>query len=253
MLAFAAWTAIMVPPVYLSRFGRPNFNERATIFYWRWANRLIGMRTQVHGTPITERPALFVANHSSYLDVPVLGALVGGCFVAKREVLGWPVLGKMSLLQRTVFIERNPRRSIDERDDLSDRLANGERLILFPEGTSNDGNRVLPFKSALFNVAERTFDGANGADLKVQPVSVAYVGLDGTPLGRHLRPLLAWYGDMTLAPHFWTALGLGQLTIDVRFHDPVTISDYGDRKALAEACWRSVSSGVADALRGRSP
>ena len=115
------------------------------------------------------------------------------------------------------------------------RLENGDNLILFPEGTSSDGNAVLPFKSALFSVAQVE---PHGRPLLVQPVSLAYTRLDGMPVGRALRPYFAWYGDMTLAPHFWEVAGLGHTTVDVVFHSPVTIAGYESRKALADHCRR---------------
>lgn len=118
-------------------------------------------------------------------------------------------------------------------------------LILFPEGTSNDGNRVLPFKSAFFAAAE-------GA-LPVQPVSIAYTRLDGLPMQRAFRPFYAWYGGMTLADHLFAALGLGNPTVDVIFHPPVSIADFHDRKALANHCHDVINHGVALALAGRLP
>src|SRR3546814_20751956 len=129
------------------------------------------------------------------------------------------------------------------------RLEAGDDLVLFPEGTSGDGNRVLAFKSALFSVAERR---PQGEPLTVQPVSIAYTRLDGLPLGRYLRPFFAWYGDMELGPHLWHAIGLGRVTVMVEFHEPVTLDQFGSRKALSDHCHDVVSRGVAAALSGRA-
>ncbi len=129
-----------------------------------------------------------------------------------------------------------------------DRLEAGDNLFLFPEGTSNDGNGVLPFKSALFAVAALK---PRGAPLTVQPVSITYTALDGMPMGRALRPFYAWYGDMELPSHLWQALGLGRATVVVQFHDPVTLEDFASRKAMADHCYRKISEGVASALAGR--
>src|SRR3546814_8218171 len=103
------------------------------------------------------------------------------------------------------------------------RLEAGDDLVLFPEGTSGDGNRVLAFKSALFSVAERR---PQGEPLTVQPVSIAYTRLDGLPLGRYLRPFFAWYGDMELGHHLWHAIGLGRVTVMVEFHEPVRSEEH---------------------------
>src|SRR5262249_52946744 len=138
-----------------------------------------------------------------------------------------------------------------QRDQLAQRLDAGDNLILFPEGTSNDGNRSLPFRSALFGVAERATDGAEAVPLTVQPVSLAYVRLNGMPIGRSLRPFLAWYGDMELLAHLWQVAGLGRITVAVEFHPPVTIAQFASRKALSEHCQRAVAEGVAVAIAGR--
>ena len=185
-------------------------------------------------------PVLFAVNHISYLDITVLGSLLPVSFIAKREVANWPLFGWLARLQRSVFINRQARSTADQRDSIALRLAANEALILFPEGTSGDGNRVLPFKSALFSVANH---GATGP-VTVQPVSIAYTRLDGMPIGRRLRPLFAWYGSMALAPHLWTMLGLGTVEIVVEFHRPTTLAECGSRKLLAGYCHERVTAGM---------
>jgi lyso-ornithine lipid O-acyltransferase len=190
---------------------------------------------------------LFAANHISYLDITVFGSLIAGSFVAKTEVAGWPLFGWLARLQRSVFINRQVRSAAEHRDTIAARLAANEALILFPEGTSGDGNRVLPFKSALFSVANHRATGP----VTVQPVSIAYTRLDGMPIGRRLRPLFAWYGSMALAPHLWKVLGLGTVEVVVQFHPPTTLAECGSRKALARYCEELVAGGLASALSGR--
>jgi 1-acyl-sn-glycerol-3-phosphate acyltransferase len=133
-------------------------------------------------------------------------------------------------------------------DAINQRLAQGDALLLFPEGTSHDGNRVLPFKSALLGAAEARLAG--GAHVKVQPVSVAFTGLHGIPMGRENRPLFAWYGDMEMVPHLWEALLAGPLDVEVRFHEPLSL-DRMDRKALAAKAQEIVQAGQSEALAGR--
>ncbi len=216
--------------------------------YHRWVCRILGFHVRAKGEPIAARPALYVANHTSYLDIEVLGSLLEACFIAKTEVGGWPLFGWLAKLQQSVFVDRRVRSTADQRDAIRERLDRGDRLILFPEGTSGDGNRVLPFKSALFSVAD--YQG-KGGPLPVQPVSVAYTRLDGIPLGRLYRPFLAWYGDMDMASHLWAMLGLGVVTVEVTFHPAVTLADLGSRKALADHCYRAIAGGVASANAGR--
>ncbi|MBV9523053.1 MAG: 1-acyl-sn-glycerol-3-phosphate acyltransferase [Alphaproteobacteria bacterium] len=210
--------------------------------------RVLGFRVEVKGAVSERRPTLFVANHVSYLDITIFGGLIKGSFIAKAEVAGWPLFGRLARLQRTVFVERRRGQTAKSRDEIAERLAGRDNLILFPEGTSGDGNRVLPFRSGLFGAAAIE---VGGAPLAVQPVSIAYVRLNGMPMGRFFRPFFAWYGDMSMAPHLWTLLGLGTLTAAVEFHPVVTLAELGSRKALAEHCRRVIAAGMAAALSGR--
>ena len=245
---YLSWTALLLPLQIVAVAAGWRLAERLPVFYHRSCYRLLGLRVEVRGRMSTERPTLFVANHSSYADITVLGGLIPGCFIAKTEVADWPFFGVLAKLQRSVFIERQARRAADHRDAMQRRLDAGDNLILFPEGTSNDGNRVLPFKSALFSVAERK---AGGRPLTVQPVSIAYSQLDGTPLGYALRPRFAWYGDMDLAPHLARMVGLGKVTIVVEFHPTITVADCGSRRALAQRCRERIAAGIARALYGK--
>jgi 1-acyl-sn-glycerol-3-phosphate acyltransferase len=174
--------------------------------------------------------------------------LIASSFIAKTEVAGWPFFGWLAKLQRTVFVDRRVRSARLQRDAMTERLAVGDALILFPEGTSGDGNRVLPFKSALFGAVEE-MQGI--VPVEVQPVSIAYTRLDGIPLGRVLRPFFAWYGTVELAPHLWGMIGLGALEVVVQFHPPVSIADCGSRKSLARYCQARAAGGMAAALAGR--
>jgi len=228
-------------------------SERIPMLFHRNVLRLIGIRVRRKGHMSRHRPTIFVANHASYLDICVLGSLIPGSFVAKAEIANWPFFGLLAKLQRTVFIDRLRRTTGEQRNQLGERIAEGQNLILFPEGTSSDGNRVLPFRSALLGAAEppRGGDGANMPELQVQPVSVSYTKLDGCPLGYHLRPLVAWYGDMDLAPHLFSLAGLGRIEVVVEFHPVTTLAEQGNRKALTEYCYRQVAGGHAGQLAGR--
>jgi 1-acyl-sn-glycerol-3-phosphate acyltransferase len=218
------------------------------MWYHRQVCRIAGLKVERRGRQSRQRPTLYVINHVSYLDIEVVGSLIKGSFVAKAEVKSWPLFGLLARLQRSVFVERRAPKTAETRDEMGRRLESGENLMLFPEGTSGDGNRVLPFKSALFSVAERR---PKGQPLTVQAVSVAYAKLDGLPMGRYLRPYFAWYGDMDLFSHIWGAFGIGKVTAVVEFHPPVTFDQFGSRKAMAEYCQAQVQRGLTQALTGR--
>lgn len=249
MILYFGFTLLLLPvQIFSVAFNLP-LAKRLPYWYHRRCRRLIGLRVVRRGRQSREHPTLYVCNHVSYLDITVLGSLIQGSFVAKAEVADWPLFGTLAKLQRSVFVDRKRHNTAQGRDEMMRRLEAGDDLILFPEGTSGDGNRVLPFRSALFSVAEKR---PHGAPLNVQPVSVAYTLLDGFPMGRFLRPFFAWYGDMDLVSHMWQGMGLGRLTVVVEFHPPVTIDDFGSRKALADHCWEEVSHGISAALVGRS-
>jgi 1-acyl-sn-glycerol-3-phosphate acyltransferase len=228
--------------------GWRRFSLAFPLFYHRVVVRILGFRLNVRGRLSTESPTLFVTNHTSYLDIELFGATIPGSFVAKSEVKGWPLFGWLARLQRTVFVDRRVRSSATQRDSLAARLGDGDNVILFPEGTSSDGNRVRPFKSALFSAAEIR---VAGRPVTVQPVTIAYTALNGVPMGRDLRPRFAWYGDMELVGHLWTMAGLGTTDVTVAFHPPVTIDNFGTRKKLAEHCERVIAECLAAANSGR--
>lgn len=201
------------------------------------------MRLSIEGKPQTARPTLFVANHVSYLDIPVLGALIDGVFVAKADVAEWPVFGVVAKLTRTIFINRVGGEALKQRDEMLTRLSEGENLILFAEGTTTDGSRVAPFKSSLFSVAQRP---PPGVPLSVQPVSIAYVRYaDGTPLTGDLRALYCWFGNAHLGPHLFRVFGIRGAEVRVTFHAPIDPAAAGSRKELARLAHGAVSAGVA--------
>jgi len=243
--AAVALTAILLVPAVLSAalIGRvPGRLKRA---WHRGCCAIFGLQIRVHGSPVQRGATLYVGNHVSYLDIIVLGRVLNVPFVAKREVTGWPVIGLIGRLGQTMFVDRKAARSSGQRDALAQRLGAGERLILFAEGTSSSGDRVLPFKSTLFGALER--NPACGPVL-VQPVTIAYTRFrGGLAIGLAARPLYAWYGDMTLLPHIWSALGLPGAEVQVRFHAPVLASDFASRRELAHHAGREVTKGPAAA------
>ncbi len=204
--------------------------------------RTAGLRLKVSGVPRNEGPTLFVSNHCSYLDIPVVAREADATFVAKSEVARWPLFGQAARLTGTVFIQRVGAEAKAQGQQLLARLGRGENLMLFAEGTSTDGEGVAPFKSSLFGIAERV---PPEVDLRIQPVSITYArALDGTPLTGPRRELYCWYGDATMLPHLWRMLSLEGAEVEVRFLEPVA-PDGLDRKALARRTQAAVAGSVA--------
>lgn len=224
-------------------------------FFWGRFAAALGLDLRVVGelaSKSTHRPVIFVSNHSSWVDVPVVGAVLPGCFVAKNDIEGWPVVRTIARLGRTVFVSRQRGSTARERDAMQALLSSGDNLILFPEGTSSDGSRVLPFRSSFFAVAQaKGIDDPERRTL-IQPVSVVYDRLNGLPAGRSSRPVFAWYGDMDIASHFWRMTQHLDMRVTVLLHAPLEPATFPDRKSLSQAVWQTVANG-ASMLRQNRP
>jgi 1-acyl-sn-glycerol-3-phosphate acyltransferase len=253
LLALTPITLLLIPLQWVAVRMQLSLRKRIPPFYHRFWCRMLGTRVTVLGTP-AKGGVLITANHSGWLDILVLTSIQPVSFIAKEEINGWPLFGLFARLQETIFVRRSARSKVaTDRDRIRDRLLAGDTLVIFPEGTSTDGNRVRPFKSSLLGAAELPLgeDAAHHiTHPRVQPVSVAYVGLHGIPMGRENRPFFAWYGDMDLASHLWTAFGLGPIDVVVEFHRPLTVDEVGGRKELAAAAERQVRAGLVRALHG---
>jgi 1-acyl-sn-glycerol-3-phosphate acyltransferase len=249
LLLYLLWNFLSIPIQAILICLDLSWQESLPVIYHRVCVKLLGFKVIAHGRPLPNRPTLFVANHISYLDIMILGSLIKGSFIAKHEVNTWPFFGLLARLQRTVFINRRMTTISEQRNSLIKRLEAGDSLILFPEGTSSDGNHTLPFKSALFAIASVK---VNSESIMIQPVSLTCTALDDIPLGRFGRQYYAWYGDMDLLPHIWAVAGLGCLTVTVEFHSPLTLEQSESRKTLADSCWAVIAHAVANANAGRS-
>ena len=249
LVLFVVW--IVAVPGTIALFKICGFNTApGRVIFFRGLCRIFGIDVLVHGQPSCSRPLLIASNHISYLDILAFGAVAELEFVSRADLANWPVFGMLAKLGDTVFIERKRTRTADARDDMKKRLANHRSLIFFPEATSGDGNRMLPFKSALFNVAENM---AQEHSMTVQPAAIAYTRLNGLPTGFGWRSFFAWYGNMTLGSHVWRFLQLGKTTVEIVFLEPVAISEKIDRKALASATERAVRTGFNRLQSGRAP
>lgn len=241
----AATAAATVPAELLLRAVTLSNRPYLPIWFHRGLTRAMGVRIRTQGTPVRRGPVLFVANHISWSDIPVLGARIRGSFVAKADVAGWGPVGWLASFAHTVYVTRDQRSTTTaQRSAIAKRLRAGGSLILFPEGTNNDGTGVLPFKSALFSVV----DDVPG--LIVQPVTIAYTHIDGLPVMRCQLPDIAWVGDTELAPHALGFIGLGTITAQIIFHPPLDPTGFADRKLLARQCHQTILAGYLRLMRG---
>lgn len=210
--------------------------------------RILGIRVQTIGEMETGRPLLLATNHISWTDIHVLGSLGNVTFIAKSEVGRWPIIGRLSRLQGTIFVDRVRRATGEQVREVGERLSAGDAMVLFAEGTTADGNSILPFKSPLFAAAALA---SGSRPVVVQPVAIAYTRLHGLPMGRGFRRHAAWIGDQELLPHVVQLLREGAIDVEVRFGEPIAFHDVKDRKQAARMAENQVRGMMARALRSR--
>ena len=206
----------------------------------RLSLRLLGIRFRVRGRPMKGAGAI-VSNHSSWLDIFTLNAGTPVFFVAKAEVSGWAGINVLAKAAGTIFIERKSAEARRQQAMFEGRFAAGDRLLFFPEGTSSDGIRVLPFKTTLF----AAFFADNVRDnVEIQPVTVVYHAPEGADPRYY-----GWWGDMSFGTDLIKSLAtFPQGRAELIYHEPLVPAQFPDRKALAQACEAQVRQGLADAL-----
>lgn len=223
----------------LRRLGRTQAARGVPRVACRFMLAVIGLRCRVTGRAMTHRGAV-VANHAGWVDILTLRAFQDVTFVSKDDVANWPGIGAMARIVGTIFIRRDPKLAAAQQAELAGHIKNGERILVFPEGTSTDGCRVLPFKSTLF----QTFFDPDLAGVWVQPVTVVYTA----PEGQDPR-FYGWWGDMDFGPHFMRVLAsLRRGRVDIVFHEPLSVADFPSRKALATAAENAVRGGMNQVL-----
>jgi 1-acyl-sn-glycerol-3-phosphate acyltransferase len=251
VVAFALVTLPLMPVQWVAIALKRPLRRRIPVVYHRFVCRLLGVRVHLSGAPVRDRPLLIVANHSSWLDISVITSLAPVVFVAKSEIARWPFFGWLAKLQRSVFVERDRRHKTGAVNaEIAQRLAEGDPVLLFGEGTAGDGNRVLPFRTALIGAAGGVL-AERHERVWIQPLSIAYVSQQGIALGRHLRPRAAWYGKMKLVPHIGGIARTGAIDVSVTWGEPVAYDGAADRKELARTLEAAVRGATVAALRRR--
>lgn len=216
-----------------------------------WA---MGFRIHTVGHPSEKRPLLIASNHISWTDIEIMASRHDISFIAKSELSGWPVIGWLSRLQRPVYIERDrKRKSGEQASEIARRLAAREAIVLFPEGTTADGNMILPFKSSLFGAAAMAIAEGAAERVYVQPVAIVYTRIHGVPLGRQHRPIVSWIGDAALVPSLKPLLREGAFDVELHFGEPVEFTARTDRKEASRLVQAQVDRMMQSALRAPRP
>jgi 1-acyl-sn-glycerol-3-phosphate acyltransferase len=210
---------------------------------WHWIPRMfytlgaifVGLKITVIGTPATGRPTLMVSNHISWTDIVAIGAVADITYVAKKEVASWFFVGFMSTLQRSVYVDRTRRTDAGRTSsEMAKRLADNEAIVLFAEGKSDVGTHVLPFRSALVGAAQQAMLESGAKDVMIQPVAVSYTRLQGLPVGRTDRNLIAWIKGKSVGQNIKEILFGGVKEVTVAFGEPRALMPGSDRKKVTK-------------------
>ncbi|MBK66851.1 MAG: 1-acyl-sn-glycerol-3-phosphate acyltransferase [Rickettsiales bacterium] len=251
-----ALSALIVTVLQLSYFTLFFWSDNKKIWFFpslfhKTACKIVGIKVEFEGEDFGKihknKPLLYASNHTSYLDIVVIGSWVKGMFVAKSDIASWPIFGFLAKLQGTIFVERRPSAAKKQKEELENYVAKGSHLVIFPEGTTSLGTDVLPFKSSLFGA----FMGENtDKDVYIQPISLTYTHMDGTPLDDERREIIAWYReDESMIPHLWRFLRHGKMKAKLTFSDPIKIENNADRKELAQISWQAVQMTNANSIK----
>lgn len=254
-LAYMVLATAVYVPLQLLAMKTGLYGEGVILKRWhRMMLRGLGIKLRVTGAISGERPLMLVSNHISFTDIMVLGAVADVTFIAKSELAGWPLLGYLSKLQRTIFIERQRKgKSAKQASEIAERMASGSAMVLFAEGSTGDGNFLLPFKSTLFGAANLALAAASADSVAIQPAAIAYTRLHGLPMGRTHRPAASWIGDADLVPHLLALLRRGAMDAELHFGESIEFDTTSNRKTVTRQMEQRVRAMAADALADPLP
>jgi len=242
-LAFSLLCLIFVPPqIIILLFTKGDASRVLPMIWMKCVCFVFGIRVKISGAPHKREQIIVMCNHLSYLDIPVIGSVIGYSFVAKADVAKWPLFGFLAGLRQTAYVVRGSSDPELASKGVEECLRRGESLIVFPEGTSTDGQSVIEFKTGIF---ARALD-AGVADLKIQPACIKVMRVDGRmSVSQDDRDLYAWHRDMTteLPAHLWRFAKSHGAEMYVMFDTPIAVCDYDDRKMLAKDTHKAVSKG----------
>ena len=258
LIAAGLFLAVLGPPRRIAQRLGSRWGRSTPVAFHRLLCFILRVKIVRKGEPSKAARRLIVANHLSWLDIPVLGAVEPMTFLAKKEVGGNFLGREVAGLQGVVYVDRRRKQLIPRvNSDMVRAMRAGEPVVLFAEATTGDGNRLLRFRSSHFQ-AIRAAAEAEGGEAVIQPVFLHYHRLAGLALGRRERPVVAWYGDTAFLPHLLRFLASGGLNCEVHYGEPIRVEPGVDRKSLAratEAAVRRLALGARESRReaARSP
>ena len=231
-------------------FRLPFWNSFRAVFH-KVGCVFLGLRVTVIGQPATGRPTLLVSNHISWTDIVAIGSVADVTFVAKSEVRDWFFVGFMARLQKTIFVDRKKRSDAGRTSrEMGAHMAGGNAVLLFAEGQSDIGTHVLPFRSALIGAAQHAMIEAGAKDVWIQPLTIAYTRLQGLPVSRNERSLIAWIKSKSVKQNIREILSGSVKDVTVAFGAPMPLDEHADRKAVSKQAENQVRAMLVALNRG---
>ena len=205
---------------------------------------VFGIKIKVTGRISKNTPVLLISNHASYLDIAILGSILKTSFVAKKEVSNWPLLGILAKLQNTIFIDRRISSVKKQENNIIKHLKNKNNLAIFPEGTSSDGNQVLPFKSSLFNIFEKNLN----SEIYIQTATIIYKKKNGIMLNKKQRKKITWHSNMKFIPNVFYILKKFNIEVELILNKEFLPNKELNRKKIALFCWKKINYNLTNSL-----
>ncbi len=226
-----------MPIQFLLILVKSNLRFFLPLIFHKFLLKILGIRLSIKGKPGERKPLILIGNHCSYLDIVILGSVLPVCFVAKSEIKGWFLFGTLASLQNSIFIDRRNFKALDSLKKISKNLSSNFAIIIFPEGTTNNGKRVLKFRASLFKIFE------DDPTLGLQNFSLCYTHINSMPLDNRMRPNIAWYGEMSLITHLKRLLNYSSIGAKLQFH-PTIVPHGVTRKIISEESREQVIKGI---------
>ena len=226
-----------MPIQFLLILVKSNLRFFLPLIFHKFLLKILGIRLSIKGKPSERKPLILIGNHSSYLDIIILGSVLPVCFVAKSEIKGWFLFGTLASLQNSIFIDRRNFKALESLKKISKNLSSNFAIIIFPEGTTNNGKRVLKFRASLFKIFE------DDPTLGLQNFSLCYTHINSMPLDNRMRPNIAWYGEMSLITHLKRLLHYSSIGAKLQFH-PTIVPHGVTRKIISEESREQVIKGI---------
>ncbi len=252
VLVLGLVTLLLIPIQGLALKLNLGLARKIPMLWHKIATKMVGLRIRVTGNIPNTRPMMIVSNHISWMDIPVLGSITELSFIAKSEVNEMPGANLLSRLQRTIYVVREEKRKAGQQaQEITQRMLDGDAMVLFGEGTTHDGNRIGTFKSALLGAAQFALKDDQVDEVLIQPVSIAYTKLHGMPMGRYTRAKAAWYGDMTLGSHAINIMMQSAWDVEVIFGEPIVFDENSNRRQVAKQIQSEVRNNFLNTLHDR--